>query len=399
MNIVEYRESKIDTKVTADIAERWQKRVVTRGLHTQGRVGGAAYLEAYGKSIGVKKCVKLACQAESVGASEFAAIIWEKAFFLETGQNEQLDPPDGGSTVTFVPAPETDIHIEGLPEHLQPGKIATLQPQDAKHEIDYYIHNDDFWAQPKIDGHRLLAICTPDAIYYQKRSLALAQRPSIAIGETLLKIANRVGIVILDGEFTWFDDDDKEHRTAAQARTANDNMGRSTSIPVAVYAVFDCLFANGEDITKAPFSYRDNRAHTAVATVPSAWVWNVDLEEIAPGKAGLLKDQQIDEREGVVFRDKNSTYLAGKSKTAYRVKFLTEFKLKVLNLTDTDAEGRLFGAIETELGLVGTGFTMADQEELVDAFKDGELEIEIVSQGLTENGRLWHPRYIKIARL
>ena len=101
----------------------------------------------------------------------------------------------------------------------------------------------------------------------------------------------------------------------------------------------------------------------------------------------------------LLFRDINSTYLAGKSKTAYRVKFLTEWKLKVLSLTDTNAEGRLFGAIETEKGMIGTGFTRDDQAELVEAFAKGNLEIEVLSQGVTESGKLWHARYVKIARI
>jgi len=68
----------------------------------------------------------------------------------------------------------------------------------------------------------------------------------------------------------------------------------------------------------------------------------------------------------------------------------------VMGLTETTATGRTFGAIETELGSVGTGFTDADQLEIKQAYDKGGLKIEVVSQGLTENGRLWHPRFIKI---
>ena len=73
MNIQEYRESKLNVKPTADIAERWQKRVVGGGLDKQGRAGGEAYLNTYGKRIGAKKCVKFAVQAEVMNCQEYAS--------------------------------------------------------------------------------------------------------------------------------------------------------------------------------------------------------------------------------------------------------------------------------------------------------------------------------------
>jgi bifunctional non-homologous end joining protein LigD len=425
VNIAEYRESKIDTKVTADIAERWQKRVVVRGLDKQGRNGALAYLDSYGKRIGAKKVVKLAAMAESVGAKEFASVMWEKAFNLETGQHEQLEPNGDDEILAQIVTPEDTPIVVGLPNFLQPGKIATLQPQDAIEDVDFYLQNDEFIVQPKIDGYRLLAICTPDGIHYQKRSLGIQQSPSATIHGILEVLTENLGMMILDGELYWQDYLGLEHRTAAQAATANVKGGHPETLPEASYAIFDCLFYDSEDITKAPFTYRTTILHTIGEQLKKQPAWDgsemtsQDIEKspmlkdnpllpyveilypvsTTDAKTATYKNQQASGREGVVFRDITQAYRAGKDKTAFRVKFLDEHVLEVTNLTATDAEGRLFGAMETELGLVGTGFSADDQSDIMLAMESGPLWIEVVSQGLTENGKLWHPRFIKIAEV
>lgn len=396
MNIQEYRESKLKTKVTADIAERWQKRVVVRGLDKQGRAGGLAYLESYGKRIGAKKCVRLAVQAESVGALEFAEIIWEKAYNLETGSIGSLTVDESAVSIIDIPTPETLPTIEGLPAHLQPGKIATLQPQDLIEDLEFYLASEEYWAQPKIDGYRLLAICTIDQIWYQKRSLKLDSTPSLEIEAALRQLASQLGTLIIDGELTWLDAHMDEHRTSAQAATANINMQHPEATPIAYYMIFDCLYMNGSDLTLLSFKDRYVCIHTL-----ESLLWNqvrcTGTYQLEDSKRGLVQRQKEEGHEGVVFRKINEPYTAGKSKTAFRHKFLTEHVLTVTELTTTTADGRLFGAMGTELGLVGTGFSDADQVQLYELFFAGNLVIEVVSQGLTENGKLWHPRYVKVA--
>lgn len=398
MNIIEYRESKLKTKVTADIAERWQKRVVTRQLDKNGRAGGAMYLESYGKRIGAKKCIRLAVMAESVGALPFAEVIWEKAYFLETGASEglSLDGSDAPEPVEYGVG-DALPEIDGLPDHLQPGKIATLQPQNLdEHDVEHYIISPTYWAQPKIDGHRMIAICTEDEIWYQKRSLRLEFMPSRDIDTALRELAQEVGAVILDGELYWKDCLGMEHRTAAQAATANVNAGQPIAVPEANYALFDCLWYGDTDLTPRMFVGRVEYADHASAEMMNPHIFVVQKAITENEKRLMVQTQEAQGREGVVFRVKDSTYVAGKSKTAYRHKFLMEHVLEVTGLTPTTADGRLFGAIETPIGRVGTGFSDADQVLIQEAYDKGGLKIEVASQGLTENGILWHPRYLKI---
>ena len=399
MNIQEYRESKLNVKPTADIAERWQKRVVTRGLDKQGRAGGEAYLESYGKRIGAKKCVKFAVQAELMGAQEFANVLWEKAHVLEGGEYESLSLEGTSETVIQIPISETLPEVDGIPPHLQPGKIATLQPQniDRGGDVSALLNDDKWWMQKKIDGYRLVTICTPDEIFYQKRSLKLDTPPTPEIDEALRKIANFFGTIILDGELTWLDVHTKEHRTAAQAATANIMFDQPEAQPVGKYMVFDCLYFEDYDLTPAEFIDRADALDNIDLMVGlESPVLVLDVISESEDKILLGDIQKSQGREGLIFRDSTSTYVAGKSGTAYRHKFLMEHELDVTGLTETTAQGRQFGAIETALGSVGTGFSDADQLEIKQAYENGGLRIEVVSQGLTENGRLWHPRFIKI---
>ena len=86
-----------------------------------------------------------------------------------------------------------------------------------------------------------------------------------------------------------------------------------------------------------------------------------------------------------------------------RVKFLRTLDVVVTGLTPTTVAGRPFGAIEvaayvdgrlTPLGVVGTGFTAAQAAELRRRHQanPGRIVIEIVFQGLTEKGQVFHAR-------
>ena len=102
MNITQYAEQhrKGFKKPKSGIIERWNTRVVPRNLHTQGRIGAAAYLSAYGKGIAAPKVVELALAAEALGAPEMAAGFWEKAFELETGTISRFDAGDTAASIT-----------------------------------------------------------------------------------------------------------------------------------------------------------------------------------------------------------------------------------------------------------------------------------------------------------
>lgn len=431
MDIQEYRTSKLGARVTADIVTRWQSRVITQGL-ASNRAGAISYLNRYGKSVGASKVIKFAVHAEAMGYKQFASVMWEKAFMLETGNRETFHWPNDDNDAEDVvldqlPEALPDSFDDGpllssFPEHLKPGKVATLQPQDIRGETTEHkwkkilklTRDPTVWVQEKIDGMRMLAFVSPEGIYYQKRSLRLMEAPTTKLHERLQKIAEKHE-VIFDGELTWLDIKQGRHRTASQAATVNEIIrkegpyyrGHRSAGDRAVYFVFDCLFLDGEDLLSSPYDIRwakmiealkaDRMSYQHIKPVTCEkgdWVGEAAATR---RKRKFFQDTRTKNLEGVVIRYRGSPYRAGKSDVAYRHKWLEERDLVVAELTATTVENRPFGAIVTELGSVGTGFSQEDMKEIDEKFNSGEeLKITVRSQGLTETGRLWHARFIRI---
>lgn len=81
----EYVQTNRKAKIKADINERWETRVVAKGLDKKGQKGAEEYLEQYGKGILAPKVALFALKAELEKCPELALGFWLKAYELETG--------------------------------------------------------------------------------------------------------------------------------------------------------------------------------------------------------------------------------------------------------------------------------------------------------------------------
>ncbi len=68
------------------IEARWQDRVLPNRWNLRGEQGAQAYLQRYGKGIGVQKLVHLAIKAESKGEGDMARGFWIRAFEMSGGK-------------------------------------------------------------------------------------------------------------------------------------------------------------------------------------------------------------------------------------------------------------------------------------------------------------------------
>jgi len=343
-------------------------------------------------------------------------VFWVKAFELETGQKANEQEDQAGklvpvSTTSLTVDPLKLPTIPDLPPTLQPGRIVTMQAVDAPHERQYYINNPEYFGQPKRDGQRLLALATKAQIFYQSRSTRLREQPTLEIEQTLLTAAAQLGTFVLDGEIYWRSALGTEHRTSAQAATANIETNHPQVQPQPVYAIFGALFFNGRDLTSATQTERIS-AGVAVAELLLSLSKEFEIVPTArtmEEKLLLVQKQQAEDREGEIWVKSNCRYVGGKdarSLPIVRTKYCQEIELVVTKLTPTTAEGRLFGAIEVAkevdgklvpLGSVGAGFALSDMHEIVrrhDA-NPSKVRIKVRSQGLTESGQLWHGRFLE----
>jgi bifunctional non-homologous end joining protein LigD len=139
-----------------------------------------------------------------------------------------------------------------------------------------------------------------------------------------------------------------------------------------------------------------------IEQVPTAWT--------TAQKQALIRTQQAEGREGEVWIRRDVQYLGGKvtGEVMVRTKYLSETETVITALTPTAVAGRPFGAIEIAesrpdgagrpLGRVGTGFSQEDAAEiatLVGRHPEG-LRILVRHQGRTENGMLWHARFLRV---
>ncbi|MEK7414558.1 MAG: ATP-dependent DNA ligase, partial [Planctomycetota bacterium] len=176
----------IATKPTADIRSRWTSRIVARGLHTQGRAGASTYLRDYGRGISSAKVISLAVMAEAENCHDMAAEFWSAAYTLETGD---VPPRTTVALQSNTPTASSTSLVAGLPSHLQPASIITMQPIDAGRPQAEYIADPAYIGQPKRDGNRIVIIATPDAVFYQSRSTSTVASPGAAFDQAFKKAA------------------------------------------------------------------------------------------------------------------------------------------------------------------------------------------------------------------
>lgn len=417
MNITEYIESKRNAvkRIPSEIRERWNNRIVQRSLHLMGFAGAVQYLADYGQGIGVTKVVSLALCAETEGYSEMALGFWHKAFELETGEKAQYGEPNSSSSTTSTDASTstpTDLFaltlVPELPPHLQPGRIVTMQPVDAPMDRSFYIDSPEYWGQPKRDGNRVVVIATKEKVYYQSRSTNIKEQPAIEINQALLEAATQLGTFVLDGEVYYRSVSGSEHRTGSQAATINIAAGAATTPPTPVYAIFKALWLSGRDLTIATEAERIEAGEQIGKSLRANFFEVLPTARTRLEKADLASKQHSEGREGEVWVLMNCTYVGGKdtrTQTMVRTKYCLELDLVITELTLTKAAGRPFSAIKVAqdvkgklvpIGSVGTGFTQGDMEEIAIRYAANPrgVKITVRSQGLTENGKLWHGRYV-----
>jgi len=394
-------------KVSSSINKRWETRVVVQGLDSQGADGARAYLARYGNNIAAPKVIDLALCAQAKGAGEMAMAFWVKAYELTFGSS----PTDAGDTslaavssATGSKAKELPV-IDDLPDHLQPGKIHTMQAVDAPEDRDFYIKNENYFGQPKRDGHRSVVIATPEKVWFQTRNMNLVEISDNELVNYFKDAAKRLSPLILDGELWYRSFDGKEHRTAAQAAEWNVRGNQPKADVRAIYTAFKLLYFAGVSLTDEPESRRIQFLEKVV------WLPHPDNFEICPTartteeKKALVEKQLTEGREGEVWIDSRCIYTGGKNSKAYpmvRTKYIQILQLVCTGVTPTTSENRQFGSIEVaeetngelvSVGKVGSGFDLTSQKEIMAKVSKGNFKVFVATQGRTASGKLMHARY------
>jgi bifunctional non-homologous end joining protein LigD len=202
--------------------------------------------------------------------------------------------------------------------------------------------------EEKYDGYRLLA-------YKEGKRVQLISRNDIERSTSYPEVAAaiaklRPGTLVLDGEVVVFDRKKVSHFQLLQQGKGN-----------RVYATFDCLYVDGDDLRRKPLSERREV-----------------LERVVPGKDALLlskrlaanglKAYEIAKRrgyEGLIAKDLGSPYVEGRSSYWLKVKVHQEDEFVIAGYTEPAGARQHFGALLlgayndgklVYVGKVGTGF-------------------------------------------
>src|SRR5262249_22724381 len=202
--------------------------------------------------------------------------------------------------------------------------------------------------EEKYDGDRMLAYKEGARVLLISRNgkdnTGRFPRIAAAIGKL------RAATLLLDGEVVVFD---RKRVSRFQL------LQRAKGEPV--YAIFDCLFANGEDLRNEPLSAR----RTALEKVVSPKGVLLLSHRLAANGLEAYKIAKRSGYEGLVAKDLSSPYLGKRSKFWLKVKAHQEDEFVIVGYTAPEGSRKYFGALllgayeEGRLyyvGKVGTGF-------------------------------------------
>jgi bifunctional non-homologous end joining protein LigD len=224
----------------------------------------------------------------------------------------------------------------------------------------------------KYDGYRcLLAIGGGRAKIYTRSGLDWTDKfPEIAEAAAELE----VGSALLDGEIVHLDDKGSTSFSALQQAISEGGRGLTLFL-------FDALQIEGKDLTSLPNIERKQRLASLVSDGKPPFI--LYAEHIV-GKGEQLFDAMCEAgQEGIISKRADAPYRGARTKAWLKVKCTRRQEFVILGWSESDKKGRSFRALLLGLneggklryaGKVGTGFSVAVQQELAEKLRRIETD-------------------------
>jgi len=215
--------------------------------------------------------------------------------------------------------------------------------------------------EEKYDGDRILAYKEGAHVVLLSRNGKDNTQRFAAIAEAIQRLPQVT--LLLDGEVVAFD---PQHVSRFQL------LQRGKTKPA--YAIFDCLFADGEDLRHEPLSARRSALERII---PSQGILSLSHRLASDG----LEAYKIAKRkgyEGLVAKDLSSPYVEQRSTFWQKVKVHQEDEFIIVGYTAPEGSRNYFGALLLGayehgklryVGKVGTGFDEQSLAELYEQFQ------------------------------
>jgi bifunctional non-homologous end joining protein LigD len=262
-------------------------------------------------------------------------------------------------------------HLRKIPSGIKP-MLATLVREP--------FHKPGWVYEEKYDGDRILA-------YKDGNRIRLLTRNDIDRHDAFPRIVAairslRAATLLLDGEIVVFD-----RKGVSRFQLLQQRKGEP------VYAVFDCLFREGQNLRNDPLSARRATLEESL----DSGKFLIRAHRLA--KDGLEAFRAAKRRgyEGLVAKDASAPYRSGRSKAWLKVKVRQEDEFLIVGFTNPAGSRKYFGALLLGayegatlryVGKVGTGFTAQTLASLYRKFrplirKDPPLVEPVREKGVT----------------
>ncbi|MDC9808410.1 non-homologous end-joining DNA ligase [Rhizobium binxianense] len=333
---------------------------------------------------------------------------------MTTSPRKPSKPLLGGSEAPLHSRPrrrrdpaQPQLALDPMPARIDPC-LALLKPRPPK---------GPQWAfEVKWDGYRL-------AVHIEPKGVRILTRgghdwtyrfPAIAAEAKRLPVST----AILDGEAVVFDEQGRSDFGRLQ-QSLGGRGGKRTSRE-AVLLAFDLLYFDGHDLTGTELTAR---RHLLEGLVPAGGEDAIRLsEEIEADGDTLLRIACDHGLEGIIAKDRNSTYRSGRGGDWLKIKYIQSDGFAIIGYEKSTSSfggiGRLLlaarkGGKLVYVGGVGTGFnerSAAELREQMDKLMIGkpavdtgrkrnavfvrpELVAEIEYRAWTHDGKLRHASY------
>ncbi|MFL5329043.1 MAG: non-homologous end-joining DNA ligase [Gemmataceae bacterium] len=221
----------------------------------------------------------------------------------------------------------------------------------------------DWIFEPKFDGLRVLAYCTPRGVTLISRNEKPQEFQFPDIAEALKKAVRKP--VVVDGEIVCFDERGRTSFRALQQRfhlTQEAEIAiRAAKYPASIY-LFDLLWLNGRDVTHEPLVERKRLLRKAMR-----WSQRVRWTEFtAMSGTTMFRKACRHGEEGIIGKLASSIYVAARSPAWMKIKCVGRQEFVIGGYTDPQRSrvglgallvGYYDGDILRYAGKVGTGFT------------------------------------------
>lgn len=216
---------------------------------------------------------------------------------------------------------------------------------------DQPFHRQNWSYEEKYDGIRILAYKENARVTLLSRNAKDRTNDFPHIAQTLRTL--KVATLLLDGEIVVFDKKNVSHFQLLQQ-----NLGHPC------YAVFDCLFANGQDLRKEKLSVRRAALERWVRPTQSLRI-SSQLSTNGHKAFQIAKRRKL---EGIVAKNLDSIYSERRSAEWLKVKVVKEEEFVIGGFTQPTGSRQHFGALLLGIydrgqlqyaGKVGSGFDRA----------------------------------------